>query len=126
MSEKVLTSKQSLAIAALLSNPTQGAAAEAAGLSTKTLNRYLQDPDFIEALKQAESALIADNVRALVSDMQANRAVISEIRDNPRNQAGVRLRAAIALDNSLKAWRDLYTIEQRLTDLEKRLELNND
>ena len=125
MSEKVLTSKQSLAIAALLSNPTQGAAAEAAGLSTKTLNRYLQDPDFIEALKQAESALIADNVRALVSDMQANRAVMSEIRDNPRTQAGVRLRAAIAIDNSLKAWRDLYTIEKRLTDLEKRLELNN-
>lgn len=126
MSEKVLTSKQSLAIAALLSNPTQGAAAEAAGLSTKTLNRYLQDPDFIEALKQAESALIADNVRALVSDMQANRAVMSEIRDNPRTQAGVRLRAAIAIDNSLKAWRDLYTIEQRLTDLERRLEVNHD
>ena len=126
MSDNVLTSKQSLAIAALLSNPTQGAAAEAAGLSTKTLNRYLQDPDFIEALKQAESALIADNVRALVSDMQANRAVMSEIRDNPRTQAGVRLRAAIAIDNSLKAWRDLYTIEQRLTDLERRLEVNHD
>ena len=125
MSEKVLTSKQSLAIAALLSNPTQGAAAEAAGLSTKTLNRYLQDPDFIEALKQAESALIADNVRALVSDMQANRAVMSEIRDNPRTQAGVRLRAAIAIDNSLKAWRDLYTIEKRLTDLESRLGVDN-
>lgn len=126
MAKNGLTSKQSLAIAALLSNPTQGAAAEAAGLSTKTLNRYLQDPDFIEALKQAESALIADNVRALVSDMQANRAVMSEIRDNPRTQAGVRLRAAIAIDNSLKAWRDLYTIEKRLTDLESRLELNND
>ena len=126
MAKNDLNSKQSLAIAALLSCPTQAAAAEAAGIGHRTLTRYLTDPDFIEALKQAESALIADNVRALVSDMQANRAVISEIRDNPRNQAGVRLRAAIALDNSLKAWRDLYTIEQRLTDLEKRLELNND
>ena len=125
MAEKVLTSKQSLAIAALLANPTQGAAAEAAGISTKTLNRYLQDPNFIEILKEAETSIIADNVRALVADMQANRAVMSDIRDNPRNQAGVRLRAAIAIDNSLKAWRDLYTIEQRLTDLEKRLELNN-
>lgn len=120
MSEKVLTSKQSQAIAALLVNPTQGAAAMAAGLSTKTLSRYLQDPDFTEALKQAEAALIADNVRALVSDMQTNRLVMSDIRDNPRNLPGVRLRAAIAIDNSLKAWRDLYTIEQRLTDLERK------
>jgi len=50
---------------------------------------------------------------------------MSDIRDNPRNQPSIRLRAAIAIDNSLKAWRDLYTIEQRLTDLEKRLEVNN-
>jgi len=125
MAKNDLNSKQSLAIAALLSCPTQAAAAEAAGIGHRTLTRYLTDPDFIEALKQAESALIADNVRALVSDMQANRAVISEIRDNPRNQAGVRLRAAIALDNSLKAWRDLYTIEKRLTDLESRLGVDN-
>ena len=126
MAKNGLTSKQSLAIAALLTCPTQAAAAEAAGIGHRTLTRYLQDPNFIEILKEAETALIADNVRALVADMQANRAVMSDIRDNPRNQAGVRLRAAIAIDNSLKAWRDLYTIEQRLTDLEKRLELNND
>ena len=126
MAKNDLTSKQSLAIAALLACPTQAAAAEAAGIGHRTLTRYLADPDFIEALKQAESALIADNVRALVSDMQANRQVMAEIRDKPSNPAGVRLRAAIALDNSLKAWRDLYTIEQRLTDLERRLEVNHD
>lgn len=126
MAKNGLTSKQSLAIAALLANPTQAAAAEAAGVGPRTLTRYLQDPNFIQALKEAETSIIADNVRALVADMQANRAVMSDIRDNARNAPSVRLRAAIAIDNSLKAWRDLYTIEQRLTDLEKRLEVNND
>lgn len=126
MAKNGLTSKQSLAIAALLANPTQAAAAEAAGIGPRTLTRYLQDPNFIQALKEAETFIIADNVRALVADMQANRAVMSDIRDNIRNAPSVRLRAAIAIDNSLKAWRDLYTIEQRLTDLEKRLEVIND
>lgn len=126
MAKNDLNSKQSLAIAALLACPTQAAAAAAAGIGPRTLTRYLQDPDFTETLKEAEAAIIADNVRALVSDMQTNRTVMAEIRDNTRYQPGVRLRAAIALDNSLKAWRDLYTIEQRLTDLENRLKVNND
>lgn len=121
MAENVLNSKKSLAIAALLINPRLGAAAAAAGVSAKTLARYLQDPDFNEVLKEAEGALIADNVSALVADMQTNREVMAAIRDTAREPA-VRLRAAIAIDNSLKAWRDLYTIEQRLTALENHTE----
>lgn len=42
------------AIKALMTNPTQKAAAEASGTSLRTLERWLADPEFQAALREAQ------------------------------------------------------------------------
>lgn len=41
-----MTPKKDRALVALLANPTQVAAASAAGISVDTMRRYLKDPEF--------------------------------------------------------------------------------
>lgn len=118
MANNGLSPKQNRAIAALMASENNQAAAAAAGVAYRTLTRWLTDPEFLGALKATETSLIDENIRALLSDLSRNRETLIDIRDNPANQPGVRLRAAIALDASVKSWRDLQNIENRIAALE--------
>ena len=44
-----MTEKQARELAALLSEPTQAAAAKKVGISARTMRRYIADPEFYEA-----------------------------------------------------------------------------
>ena len=119
MSENVsLTAKQHRAIAALISSPTVGEAAKAAGVSERTLARWLSDPDFRMALGVAESDMIDGAVRCMIGDLAANHDTMRAIRDDPTNGPAVRLRAAVALSDDLLRWRELRNVEARLVALE--------
>lgn len=113
-----LTPRQLRAINALLVASDKRAAAELANVGYRSIIRWLEDPSFLTALRQAEGRLLGDSVRVLVTDMQTNQQTIRAIRDNPGNPASVRLRAAIAIDDSLKSWRDLQNLETRIAALE--------
>ena len=113
-----LSTKQHLAIAALLAHPTVGAAAIAAGCGNRTLRRWLVDPDFRRELVAAELDLIDSAVRLMVSDIEANAKVMRTIRDDPTNGPAVRLRAAVAIADDLLRWRELRNVEARLGALE--------
>ena len=115
---KKITWRQAAAIKALMESGTIEQAAKQAGVSTKTIYRWRQDPLFMAALDQAVSDQIGDAVRALVVDQQANHKVMREIRDKPNSSPAIRLRAATALDASLLKWRDLGDFELRLSRLE--------
>ena len=98
MSENVsLTPKQHRALVALVSSPTVGEAAKAAGVSERTLARWLSDPAFRMALGVAESDMIDGAVRAMIGDLAANHDTMRAIRDDLSNGPAVRLRAAVAL-----------------------------
>jgi hypothetical protein len=114
-----LTTRQKRAITALLVAPDRKAAAEAAKVGYRSINRWLaEDPCFVSQLNQAETLMIADQVRALVRDMDANRETMRTIRDSERNSAADRLRAAKYLDDSLQRWRDYLNLETRIAELE--------
>lgn len=116
-----LTTRKSQAIAALISAPSIAEAAELAGMGRRTLDRWLaEDAGFQQALSAAESAAISEAVRATGADMAANFATMREIRDDLELPASVRLRAAQTLDGSLLKWREIASIEERLTALEER------
>lgn len=53
-----MTPKQEKALAALLTYPTKEKAAAAAGISSKTLRRYLEDPEFQERYRAAFDELV--------------------------------------------------------------------
>jgi hypothetical protein len=114
-----LTTRQKRAITALLVAPDRKAAAEAAKVGYRSINRWLaEDPYFVSQLNQAETLMIADQVRALVRDMGDNRETMRTIRDSERNSAADRLRAAKYLDDSLQRWRDYLNLETRIAELE--------
>ena len=113
-----LTTKQHLAIAALLAHPTVGQAAIAAGCGNRTLRRWLADPDFRRELVASELDLIDSAVRLMVSDLETNAQVMRTIRDDPTNGPAVRLRAAVAIADDLLRWRELRNVEARLAALE--------
>lgn len=118
MANNGVTAKQNRTIAALLSAPTNQAAAETAGVAYRTLTRWLTDPEFVRALKEAETDLLNDNVRALLADLSRNRETLITIRDDMSNPPSVRLRAAQILDASIKGWRDLQNLETRIAAIE--------
>jgi hypothetical protein len=118
MANNGLTAKQTKTISALLSAPSNQAAAEAAGVGYRTLTRWLLDPVFLQALKRAETDLLNNGIRELVKDLAKNRETMTAIRDNTEVPDSVRLRAAIGIDNSLMRWLDLQSIDERLTALE--------
>jgi hypothetical protein len=60
-----ITPKVERAIAALVSEPTIAAAAEASGVAVRTLFRWLQDPDFREAYHEARRQIISHAVTRL-------------------------------------------------------------
>ena len=121
-----LTPKQHRALVALLQSRTIGDAATAAQISERQLMRWLQQPEFISELRQAEEDIISDAVRALVVDLQANHQTLRSVRDDITQPGSVRVRAAVALDDSLLRWRELLTIETRITELEARLNVNQE
>ena len=116
-----LNAKQTAAIVALL-DPANGstvAAAKAAGVPLRTMNRWLQeDSAFVAQLRQAEGAAIDQSVRRLISVSAAADSTIVSIMSNRDNPPGVRLRAAALVKESLVRLRELRNIESRLAALE--------
>jgi hypothetical protein len=112
--------KRELAIAALLTCPTIGAAANAAGLGEKTLRRWLHDPAFAATYAAARRQALEHTVGALQG---ATGAAVEALRRNtdPSKPAGIQIRAANAL--LTLAFRGIETFElmTKLEDLEGRL-----
>ena len=114
-----LSTKKRRAIVALLECPRIEDAAQSAGVSDRTIYRWLRDPVFVAELHQAETTALGDAIRSLIADQKSNYAVIRSIRDDKRSSAAVRLRAAVALDNSLLKWRQFQDFELRISELER-------
>ena len=58
-----LDEKRSKALAALLAQPTRRAAAEAAGVSERTLRAYMAEPIFSECLSRCTAQMVSDSQR---------------------------------------------------------------
>ena len=58
-----LDEKRSKALAALLAQPTRKAAAEAAGISEKTLRSYMSEAEFSELLSRSTAQMVTDSQR---------------------------------------------------------------
>lgn len=110
-----MTPKKEKALAALLVNPTKEAAAAAAGIDSKTLRRYLADPEFQEAYKKAFSGLITDATRQAQQSLSPALSTLREIVEDNEQGATVRIQAARSL---LEYGLRLTEITDILRDLE--------
>lgn len=110
-----MTPNKEKALAALLTQPTKAAAAEAAGIDARTLRRYLSDPEFQAAYKEAFSGLITDATRQAQQSLAPALGTLREIVEDNEQGAAVRIQAARSL---LEYGLRLTEITDILRDLE--------
>lgn len=118
---KNVTPKQFKAIAALLLG-TIDDAAEAAGVTDRTIHRWLKEVAFKKALAEAEAAALAEAARIAAGG--ATRAVqeLVGILEDDSTEPKHRIAAARALLSTLPSVRMIGSIEQKLADLEAGLD----
>lgn len=112
--------KHEVAIAALMTHPTIGTAAEAAGLAPRTLRRWLQDPDFASAYRAARREALELTVGMLQS---ATADAVEALRRNtdPSKPPGIQVRAATALLTLAFKGIETFELMVKIEDLERRL-----
>src|ERR1039457_4200791 len=120
-----LTPKQEEAILALLSNPTVEHAARAAKITPRTLYRYLKDPEFNAAYRQARWTAFGQCTARLQQASSAAGSALLKALGDPTTPAAVRGRAADSvLDPAGKAL-EVEDIAARLAELERAADAAN-
>ena len=114
--------KQEEAIAALLSQRSSEDAARACGLGARTLIRWLKQPEFQAAYREARRAAVSQSVPRLQQATGAAVSTLLKVMIDPSTPASTRVRAADSvLDHSAKTL-ELEDIEARVSELERAAE----
>lgn len=120
-----MTPKQNKVLAALLAAPSKAAAAQAAGISPRTLRDYLADPTFRQEYQKAFAGLVEDATRQAQKSLSPALSTLREIVEDKGEDAQARISAARAiLSNGLKLT-ETTDILTRLDELEKSLRGDN-
>ena len=119
-----LNRRQRAALVALVMCPTVKDAARQAGVTRRTLERYMADPVFAEALRREQGRLLRLGVARLGALL--NKAVdVVALDMEPGVSGDVRLRAASLVLRHVSQLLEFLQIEQRLTRLEERRARND-
>ena len=114
-----LSPKQVKAVEALLTTGEVAAAAQAAGVSRATLHRWLQEPAFLAAVRDAEARALDELSRLLVRLGRTAAATLAKAMSDPAAPYPTRVRAADATLGRLLQLRELATLEARVAELEQ-------
>lgn len=123
---KRITRKQELAAQALAMGETATRAAVSAGISRETLYRWMKQPLFLDAIEDAGKSALVSHARILTGNLQKALDTLLEIMNDDTAPANARIRAAEVWLNQERSYRELETIEQRLSKLESRVNPEND
>ncbi len=109
------------ALIALLTQPTKEKAAEAAGITSKTLRGYLLDEGFQAEYKRAFAGLVEDATRQAQQSLVPALSTLREIAADTEGNAQARISAARSLlEYSLKLT-ESNDILSRLNELESTI-----
>jgi hypothetical protein len=122
VAKSTLTAKQSAAVAALLEGQTQAGAARAAGGTKKTVQRWLDEPAFVAALRAGGDAALRTASARLDGLTESAVTALATVRYEPTSPgAAVQLRAAVAILEQAKLLREHTGILDRLAAVEAKL-----
>jgi len=123
MSEKLIkncrTSRKDRAILALLEHPTAEKAAEAVGVHPTTLRRWLRQPEFQEALRQARREKFSQSMGLLHLGTSAAVAHLMKLMRDPNQPGSTQIRAIDSLLNRVAKAIEIEDILARLAALER-------
>lgn len=112
-------------VASLAGGSTKEEAAEAAGVSERTVYRRCDDTDFVARVEEAQQELISRTTARLCATTGRAVDTLSELLDASQPPS-VRLGAARTVLDSALRWRDAEEIEIRLLALEITLAATSD
>ena len=114
--------KKEQAIAALLFYRTVEEAARAVGISANTLLRWMKEPEFDAAYREARRTAFSQSIARLQDALGAAVTTVLKLMVDSNVSAGTRLRAAeIVLAQTAKAI-EIEDIEARVAELERATE----
>ena len=114
-----LTPNQIVALEALLTCPTQQAAAKKAGVDVSTLRRWLKESEFAAAYQSARQGLIDATLNGLQAVAQKAVETLEGVLNDATAKPAERISAARAiLDFALKG-HDQLSMEARLAAIEE-------
>lgn len=116
--EEELTARQEALIAALLSEPTQEAAAESASVPRSTMYRWLREATFQARFRAAQKALFAHAMARLQGTAGDALDTLRDVMTDASNPAAARVTAARSILDFARQHIELTDIEERLAALE--------
>ena len=117
--------RQERMILALLEHPTNEKAAAALGISTVTLWRAMQKPEFAEAFRKARREAFSQSVARLQHASNAAVGTLLRVMTDREAPAASRVRAAdVVLQTALRGI-EMEDLEARLDRLERSTEASN-
>ncbi len=119
-----LSPKQRKAVEALLTTGEVKAAAAETGIHRDTLHRWLKEPVFLDAVRQAEAAALDELSRLLVGLGRTAVATITKAMSDPDTPVATRVRAADVALGRLLQLRELAQLEARVQALEQSAGIN--
>jgi hypothetical protein len=114
-----LTGKQRKAVEALLATGEVTATAKEVGVARETVQRWLRQPAFLQAVRDAEAKALDDLSRLLVRMGRTAAATLAKAMNDPATPMATRVRAADVALARLLQLRELATLETRVAELER-------
>jgi hypothetical protein len=110
------------AIAALLSQRNVDEAARSAGIGTRTLLRWMKDPEFDAAFRAARRAAFGQTTARLQQGSSAAATILMKLMLDANTPASTRVRAAEIIVNHAGKAIEIEDIEARVAELERAAE----
>ncbi len=118
MSNSKRAHKSEVAIAALLGHPSIDEAAAAIGIATRTLKRWLQNPDFTRAYLDARRQVYSQAIGRAQQALSQGLVVIQNILHNEDAPASARVAAFGKLEDMARRGIEIEDLATRIAALE--------
>ncbi len=119
-----LPRKMEDAIAALLTQRNTEEAAKAIGVSTKTLLRWMKDPEFDAAYRKARRLAFGQSVARLQQASGAAVSTLLKVMLEPGTPPATKVRAADSVLDHAAQSIEIEDILARISEIERNLEAN--
>jgi hypothetical protein len=120
MTQQGKTRLDELLIAALLSKPTVSAAARATGISPRTAQRRMRDPEFETKFREAKIGLIRQTTSRLTANASRAAEVLRKVFDDRKAAPSARVGAAVSTIRLTLESYEIEELDRRIRALEEQ------
>ena len=117
--DSALSLNEERALTALLTETTISAAAEQAGLSERSLYRYLGDPSFKAALREQHDAILSSITSSLLALSTKALVTLEAVLDDPETTPASKVRASLGVLSHARSMVEMGELLERLVYLER-------